>query len=331
MAGLAESCGSNCQTRIDANDQQQLAFANASGADLVTATSRRPFRTEDGTAVLNVEVFDAINGKGWPLLLFVHGICESAETWAVQHLASSCLENSWRLFVLELEGHGLSSGRRGVCGDFRRLEQHVVEFVKQSAQEEKVPYALCGTSLGGVLAAYAAERISRSNEDYATRFLGAALVAPAVGIAPNAVPPCLIVEALKMMATVAPSAGFLTPVEDPSYYACPPDSERNFCGHWPLATSKMLLEVTSKKVRADQGSGELTLSVRSLLVVAAQDDEIVPLEHVQDFYGAARVAKKELLEVPGAGHGILFKGGTAKFVLEKLFRWLNTRVEDLWL
>lgn len=314
---------------MDGEDQQQLAFAGAPGADLVAATSRCPFHTDDGTAVLNVEVFDAINGKDWPMILFIHGICESAETWAVQRLASACLENRWRLFVLELEGHGLSSGRRAVCGDFNRLCRHVIEFVRLiSNKESGVPFALCGTSVGGVLAAYVADHFSRSTESHSSRFLGAATIAPAVGVDPHAVPPCLIVEALKVMAVVAPSAGILTPVEDPSEYACPQDSKRNFCGHWPLATSKMLLELTSKKVRADLAQGTLTLDIPALIVIAGEEDEMVPTEAMQDFYGAAKAKKKDFVKVPRAGHGLMFEEDKANFVFEKLFSWLSLCLDE---
>lgn len=328
MAALADSC-SGGQARMDGEDQQHLAFAGALGADLVAATSRRPFHTEDGTAVLNVEVFDAINGKEWPMLLFVHGVCESAETWAVQRLASACLNNKWRLFVLELEGHGLSSGKRAVCKDFNRLQQHVMEFVRHIAAGENVPYALCGTSLGGVLAAYTADYLSKSTEGHTSRFLGLAAIAPAVGVDPRAVPSCLLVEALKMLATVAPSAGIMTPVEDPSHYSCPKESKRNFCGHWPLATSKMLLEVTSKKVRADQSSESLQLDIPALILFAPSEDEVVPLEALQDFYGAAKTKEKEFVEVPQAGHGLMFEESTANFVTEKLFLWLTSRLDEI--
>mmetsp|Transcript_17649 Transcript_17649/g.51370 ORF Transcript_17649/g.51370 Transcript_17649/m.51370 type:complete len:329 (-) Transcript_17649:313-1299(-) len=326
MAALSESCGS-CQVRMDGEDQQQLAFAGASVDGLVVATSRRPFHSKDVTpAVLNVEVFT--NGEDWPIILFVHGICESAETWSVQRLASACLKNDLRLFVLELEGHGLSSGKRAVCGDFNRLLQHVIEFVGHIAAQESAPYVLCGTSFGGLLAAYAADHLSRSTEDHASRFLGAAAIAPAVGVDSRAVPSCLIVEGLKVMATVAPSAGFMTPFEDPSHYACPQDSKRNFCGHWPLGTSKMLLDVTSKKVRADQESKSLSLNIPSLLVVAASEDTVVPLEAIQDFYGAATTQNKEFVEVPKAHHGLMFEEDSAAFVIEKLFSWLRRCLDE---
>ena len=85
--------------------------------EFVTAIARAPFyftnEKDDGNdndndnCLLNVELFGDIS---WPrILCFVHGVCESAETWTVQNLARICLKRKWRLAVLELEGHGLSS------------------------------------------------------------------------------------------------------------------------------------------------------------------------------------------------------------------------------
>ena len=319
----------------DPENQQTLAFAGAAQG-LILASSRAPFPTDDLSAVLNVEVFNPEGDATWPMLLFIHGICESAETWAVQRLARTCAENKWRLFVLELEGHGLSSGGRAVCGDFDRLRSHVDQFVRRcaGAPGETAPFALCGSSLGGVLAAYGSDGVSRRSrlggglEDLSQRFIGASLFAPAVGVSPEAVPPLLIVYLLRILAFLAPSAGILTPVEDPYHYACPETSTRNFCGRWPLSTSRMLLDVTSDTIRADQESGELALEIPALLVFAATEDTVVPLESVQDFYSAARAVDKKLIEVPGADHGLMFEEGTAVFVLAKLFGWLNSRTES---
>ena len=244
----------------------------------------------------------------------------------MQNLARVAQQKNWRLAVLELEGHGLSTGKRSVCGSFSRLVGHAEDFVHHvmSSAAEEVPFAICGASLGGVLAAYVADRIA-SNPLYKGRFIGAVPIVPAVGVAPEAVPPAPIVGALRVLAAVAPSSGFLTPVEDPSHYACPPDTKRNFQGSWPLSTSKMLLDVTSGGVEKDQKSGKLNLDIPSLLVIAGEKDEIIPMDAVESFYTKAKCTDKRLLKVPRGDHGLMVGQKTAKFATESLFEWLNER------
>ena len=327
----------------------QLAFSGVEG--LVSSKERRPFRPSGGggnnsKTTLNVEIFGsdtrastststspsgASDDSSWPYLLFIHGVCESAETWTVQNLAKAARDNKWRLAVLELEGHGLSTGKRSVCGSFSRLVEHVNDFVRQmvSDSDAKIPFALCGASLGGVLAAYGADYIITSGSEILKKnFIGVIPIVPAVGVAPEAVPPAPIVGALRILAAVAPSTGFLTPVEDSSHYACPETSTRNFNGSWPLSTSKMLLDVTSGAVESDQNSGRLVLEVPSLLVIAGERDDIIPLNAVKAFYDKARASDKAFVCVPKGDHGLMVEKKTSKYAAEKIFEWLNARLPE---
>ena len=322
---------------------ENLAFSGADNdQEIVRAKARSPFLFgKSGGTTLNVEWFGSNedsaedSDSSWPILCFVHGVCESAETWTVQHLAVACREKQWRLSVLELEGHGLSSGKRSVCGDFDILVDQVEAFVRHALSiqdcNEAVPFALCGASLGGALAAYAADNIAKSmnQEPLFQRFLGVALFCPAVAVAPEAIPPYPIVFALRLLSLVAPSTGILTPTEDPSHFACPPSSTRNFSGRWPLATSKMLLDVTSTKVLMDQRI-HLTLTmetVPSLLVIAGNKDEIIPVDLIREFVDHAKLEDKWLEIIPKADHGILVRPKTAKICSQKLFEWLTERLQ----
>lgn len=309
-----------------------LAFS--SSLTLTKATSRIPLTTSDNSAVLNIELFEENTDESSPILLFVHGVCESCETLGVQAIVSTAKENGTRVAVLELEGHGLSSGKKGLCGDFDRLIRHVSEFVnhtmtvvcKDSGGE--VPYAMCGSSLGGVLAIYAADAIAKNSQSPG-KFLGVAAIAPAVGVDARAVPNKFIVQVLKLLVFVAPSAQLsLTPLEDASLIRCPPNSKRNFSGHWLLATSKMLLDVTSYRVTADlnceSGSGKnLDLSkVPSLLVIGGEDDCVVPFDAMKNFYEKVHPTKKEFIKVPNVGHELMCVKPSLQQVTSSLFRWL---------
>ena len=206
------------------------AFEGAIG--LLPSKARNPFSPDGSNAVLNVEMFGGDDDSDWPYLLFVHGICESAETWTVQRLAIACKENKCRLAVLELEGHGLSTGKRSVCGSFERLCHSVNSFIQHiiSGKDSGISFVICGSSLGGILAAYGADFVMKKRKEPGSpfqKFLGAIPIVPAVGIAPEAVPSAPIVRALSIFAAIAPSTGILTPKEDPSHYACPATTYAN--------------------------------------------------------------------------------------------------------
>jgi pimeloyl-ACP methyl ester carboxylesterase len=357
-----------------------LAFATDTDDDtaLITASSQCPFRTNDGV-LLNVECFgpiytgdivdvddyapssdDSTSSKSnneWPLLLYVHGICESAETMGVQTLARYCAKYSWRLLVLELPGHGLSNnlpGRgRATCPNFDALVNHVVEFTTRMANKfsRAKGIVLAGGSLGGALCIYAtpsmkhikSEAANNSSSKKMPDFYGLALISPALGINPRAIPPSPVVTALRCLSSLLPSHGILTPIEDPSHYALPATSTRNFSGHWPLSTSAMLLDVTSHRIPTDIKNNHVHKQLEgliSLLVLMGDRDEIVPLSSVSQWFDSVTnlssdTGEKTLITVKSAGHGFFhedIRGTTtqnkhqkgAKDGFESLFVWLNS-------
>ena len=337
----------NClSSQIDADyaaklPKQPLAFS--SSPNLVKATSRLVLETSDG-AILNIELFENNSTKTSPLLFFIPGICESAETVGVQNIVTYAKQQNIRVAVLELEGHGLSSGQRSLCKDFSRLLGHVVEcvcFVVTSLlgngtdNESVIEYCISGTSLGGTLAIYVSEVISRllngqSCKDLLPKIpsssvpqtlLGVVAITPALGVQPEALPPKWIVSALSVSAMLLPSVQPpLTPLEDPSHYNCPEDTHRNFSGHWPLGTSKMLLHLTATKAPANVIGQQLTLkNVSKVQVIAGGKDYIIPLQDIEAFYENVQSANKDLHVLKKAGHDVLVDKKSASVAMELLF------------
>lgn len=334
---------------------EPLAFS--SDPSLLPATSRLVLETDDGN-LLNIELFEysveSPSAPQSPLLLFVPGVCESAETTTVQNLVAEAKERQIRVAVLELQGHGLSTGERCVTRDFDKLVHHVVEFVQFTIEhfEEKnkkvndgvkgsskfiaLPYFLCGASLGGVLAAYAAEILSNENEDNITgssfsSFKGVATLAPAVGVNPIAIPPTVIVKCLTYLAYLAPAMQTpLTPLEDPTHYNCPKDTRRNFAGNWPLATSKMLLDVTSFKVKNDLMTGTLSLeNVRHVFIVAGEKDLAVPFDSIKHFHESVQATNKHFMRVPKAGHDLMCNESSSALVNKALYDWISNSLNNM--
>jgi len=331
---------------------QPLAFSTASSlraattsSTLIAASSRIPFETVDKSATLNVELFESNRESSSPIILFVHGVCASCETLSIQNLVSAAKSNGVNVAVLELEGHGISSGSKGCLDDFDRCVRHVLEFVSHTLtiigkeSRTNVPYVIGGISLGGILAAYASSIIvkkpSSCELQFPGRFLGVAPLNPAVGVHPNAVPSYYIIQALKLLAYIAPrSQPPLTPLEDPVKYNCPKGTERNFSGHWPLATSKLLLDITSNRVtkdlNRDESDGEkLDLAgVPSVLIIAGEEDDVVPIESVRNFYYKLASKEKEFVAVPEGGHDLMTGPPSSHVATTALFRWIEKIVSQ---
>ena len=255
-----------------------------------------------------------------------HGVCESNETVTVQRLARACVNRGLRLVAMELEGHGLSSGTRGLCGDFDRLVDAFAAFVAARVADTAASprageaHAVSGHSLGATVALYASQTLRRN-----ALFRGCVLLAPAVGVDARAVPPAPVVGLLKLASYVAPEATFgLTPREEPTHYASPPESERNFRGHWPLATSRMLLDVTSRRVTADLAARALKVDF-PVYAIHGRKDRVVPLAAVAAFRRDAGLPDSALLAVPLAGHDLLVDPATGPSASQKAAAWLERR------
>ena len=240
-------------------------------------------------ADLHYEVWEP-EGTVRGTLYHSHGVCESNETTNTQRLVQRAVARGWRVVCLEHEGHGLSSGARAVIS-LDRCVCNFEAFVRARLGEGD--WALSGHSMGANVALYAAQRLSSMKG-----YVGTVLFAAAVGVDPWAVPPAVIVGALRVASFLMPEASLgATPVEDPDSYALPAESTRNFRGHWPLQTAKELLDATQNAV-ADAAASKRGLD--ACFVHGAQD-HVVPTAAVRDFISAARLP-------PGALHGVK-KGG----------------------
>ena len=316
--------------------KEPLAFSKDKSKEddstvLIAATSRLILETSD-RATLNIEIFDTDKDiVPSYILLFLPGVCESAETKGIQYLfeeakqrkASSSTSLSIRIAVLESLGHGISSGTPCLCPDFDQLVGHILEAATLLQEQfPSVPLFLSGNSMGGALAVYAAETLSNNPH---SKLIGVAPVAPAAGVDPKVVPPSPLVLGLNILAYVAPSSKLsLTPYEDPSHYSLPMSTQRNYTGHWPLATSKMLLDLTSTRFPGDVEKGLLALpKVPNVLVLAAEKDQAVPLSSIERMYENIACPKTKLVVIPKAGHDLLFQRKPAQKIVKELFDWME--------
>lgn len=333
-----------------------LAFSLDS--DLIPATSRivvEVEHTRGSNAVLNVELFShSMSTSASPLIIYVPGICESTETTTVQNLARWAKDIGVRLAVIELEGHGHSSGTPALCPDFDRLVQQVLyatSTITTKLLEERpnTPYIYCGSSMGGTIALYAADYLSthlkrdKSTIDTQTpasalnydsflgsldfskgSFSGVSSISPALGVKPDNLPPPFVVSTLKVASFLFPSSQVpFTPYEDSSNYNCPTTTQRNFTGHWPLATSKMLLELTSERIATDIQEGKLTLcDVPRVMIIIGEKDHFIPVDSVTKVFESLQSLKKDMKIMKNAGHDVLSHPEDSPEAIELVFSTL---------
>lgn len=353
----------------DALQAQPLAFTG--DESLVAATSRIvvPVRLLGHNKkwqwiFLNVECFehDTTHAES-NLVVYIPGICESAETKSVQQMAQWSKSMHVKLAVVELQGHGLSSGTLGeMTTDLEALVGQVLLALKQAKAKllvhPDISYVLCGSSLGGTLALYAAEYMSRRWQliqsgdtgvggkgllyahDLWTGFLkhgklaGVVAITPAVGVDPDVLPPSWMVSTLTFLSSWAPTAQVpLTPLEDSKHYNCPETTTRNFKGHWPLVTSKFLLDMTSKIVPGDIQGEQLTLrGISRVIILAGAKDNMIPMASLEVLESKLECKQKELVVLPNAGHDVLVNPKSRAEALEHVFVPLlhdkNTKDDD---
>lgn len=104
--------------RIGANSAlvAGLYACGGGGGSNANAQSTRPLRkrvtTRDGVSLSVIDVGDPAK----PALLFVHGLSQSALSWAAQLTAANLLAR-FRLVAVDLRGHGLSQGALGALAE----------------------------------------------------------------------------------------------------------------------------------------------------------------------------------------------------------------------
>ncbi len=354
----------NCDSTVDnttereAYEKEPLAFT--SDPSLVHATSRLavPLEHQKESLWINVEIFEQNTMPTTsPLVIYIPGICESAETKTVQNMAQWAKSIGIRLAVVELQGHGLSSGDLAdMSTDILVLIRQVllvVKRIKARLFEERttIPYLLSGSSFGGTLALYASEYISRRKERQETEsadgtssqydkeedivndeelwkdffaqgvLAGVVAVTPAIGVDPEILPPGWMISSLSLLSFTFPKAQLpFTPMEDSSQYDCPPTTTRNFKGRWPLAISKFLLDLTSQIAPNDVAKGRLSLkNIPRVLLLAGGKDLMIPLSSCRALEAQIQAPSKELVVLPKVGHDVLTNAKSMSRALEKLF------------
>lgn len=308
-----------------------LAFNEKTKKKYVKPTSRFPILI--GKQALNVEIFEGKTNNDSPILLMVHGLCESIETKGIQALVTTARTKKMKVACLELEGMGFSSTDKDKmrCGDFEKHLSNVLLFIRKTVQHMRgkgsdAPYFIVGNGFGGILCLYAAELISRKKGVFPDNFKGVAAIAPIVSIKEAFDPSLSSVVTNSLLSSVMPFLATELSVHE-STYNCPDRSIRNYYGKLPLTISKMLFDLTTK-VHNDIENGELKLvGVSNVLIFGGNDDKLVPIRRIEAFFNSIKPRRKLLVNM-GRGHDMLHHKNSAIPLLDKLYSWVE-EITDL--
>lgn len=163
-------------------------------------------RSRDGTLIFG-ESFRAPRARG--ALLVVHGLGEHGGRY--DELVEHALKLRFDVFVMDLRGHGRSTGTRGHFIDLAHhhedLDAWIAHLVATGELSDQLPCVLLGHSLGGLIAlTYAARYVPQPT---APPLAGLVLSAPLLGLRLN---PLKLIEA--QVARQVPS--FLSSIQVPN-------------------------------------------------------------------------------------------------------------------
>jgi alpha-beta hydrolase superfamily lysophospholipase len=247
------------------------------------------------------------------VLMNLHGLGDHSGLYHT--LAAHFPPRGIAVYAFDLRGNGRSPGQRGYVGRWEEYRDDLAAFLGLVRRSERsLPLFLLGNSLGGLIVL-----------DYAIHCPEglAGVVAAAAPLGRLGVPPLLLALG-RVMSRIFPRFSLQTGM-DLSGLAREPSVVETVLAD-PLfhrrGTARLSTEVTGAIQRVHQLAG--TLSV-PLLMLHGSADRMVPPDGTRSFFARVRFPDRELLEYPGAYHGLFADRGFEE-VLTDLERWIDRHI-----
>lgn len=257
-----------------------------------------------------------------PTVVFVHGLTGNAFFYSDMlgrtNFLAALADEGVNVVALDLQGHGLSEGRRGDVS-FRDAMENIGEAVSYATGRFGGPVGLAGSSLGGVLAFYAAL------EDERVRAVACHNAADLRDVSPLAIrwrqrAGVALGDELRALAERLPRLrvparaliSFHDVFEDPS-------KERV----WRRAPRMVWSYTLRSCVSLFQDPGDkpaLEAMTKPVLILAGEEDRIFPVA-TQEGLARRLGASAEVFVLPGAGHMLPLEH--LSVTVPKLGEWLR--------
>ncbi len=247
-------------------------------------------------------------------LLLQHGFGEHAGRYVDHycHLIPRLQDIGFNVFAFDAEGHGRSSGDRGLTCIQTAVDDHQV--ARDKLTSNGTPLYLFGHSLGGLITAASVAKDQR-------QVAGVILSAPALSIEVN--PVLKLVAGL--VSSVAPGAR-LTPPLEAAAISRDEAEVTAYCNDplVSLTSPTAKLGATALKVLEKAWKRFPDWQV-PVLAVHGRADRLVPIEGTERFIRTIAAADKTLIEDPDGYHELLNDLGKDK-ALNDILTWLQARM-----
>lgn len=234
------------------------------------------------------------------------------------------------VFMMDVEGHGLSDGLHGCIHDFNSVVCDLSDYFLQSLQSHRLldkPFFLYGVSMGGALA-FNLCTIPQCRE-LQSHINGVILSAPMVKISDKLKPPPVVIEIMRLVAKVIPLAP-ITPIEDILDKCFKIEKQklraRNHALHYSmkprLLTSLVMLQTT------EDISARLSDMKHPILIVHGGADTVTCPELSKALYEKCTSKDKLIKIYPGCVHDLLNGEEEAQvdIIYGDMLQWMNTRL-----
>lgn len=264
---------------------------------------------------LHLDVYET---PGAPVAVFVHPFASTAASCAP--FCDAVRAGGFTVLALDLQGHGLSEGRRGHL-PFRDGLANVAEAVGFAAERFRTPVGLIGSGLGGMLALYAALEDERVRAVVASGVADLRTIAGAAGTRRSrAMLACA--PLLRSLARVVPTAKIPAGV-----IASPADmfDDPEAAARWRAldrAPRSYSLEMVVSFFLEPDSKPALEALEKPALIVAGSEDRAIPFVVQRDV--AACLPDAELTVLGGAGHMLAVE--YADEFARRAGEWLSKRI-----
>ena len=244
------------------------------------------------------------------MLAMIHGYADHGARYA--HVMGALAEHGIGSVIIDLRGHGKSSGLRGYCERFSEFEDDVGELRKLVEQRGKdLPKFLFGHSFGGLVA-------TMSALDNPSPWKGLVLSAPFFGLALQV--PRVKVIAGQIASKIYPKLGLPSGLSGKDV-THDPEKQRAYDND-PLvfknATARWFTEATTAQQRVLRDAPQLKLP---LWMTFGEADRIASFEAGKRFYDRAGSSEKVWNPRPNLFHEVLNEPSW-KEIVEPMARWI---------
>ncbi|MCD6484464.1 MAG: lysophospholipase [Candidatus Odinarchaeota archaeon] len=232
------------------------------------------------------------------------------------HVAEFFSNNGFNVYVLNNRGHGKSEGERAFVNNFDDFIEDLKRFVEHVKKENNIEKVfLLGHSMGGLI-------VLRYGLKYPDDLIGIISSGAALKVSANVSP---IVKAMAgILSKVMPKMKVKGSV-DPNFLTHDKEIVNKYINDpyvFKFVTARLGAEMMSK------GNDTLKNAVKfkvPLLALAGEEDRLVDISGVKEFYESAASEDKKLVIYPGMYHEI-FNEIEKEKVFNDVLDWLNSHI-----